>query len=823
MTLRRRIALGCALLATILFMRSAEHVFFGSPKLAPHAGQASREPITHVAAGGRGSGFDPSSGGGSWDEPRSLANPSRLGTVAGTLGASSPEFPAPESWAGTGPVAPMGHHHSVVGARGGGGELDGLPERATERAASMESSARETARESSARAAAMEAELVTWLLARGLGALRCGLEALGAYRVGDLTLLDVRDERRLWMEVNLQAAARGGDVAAVAKAWELGVRGVKRSQQVRPQELRGWAEEAKKRAKRGSESSSEPSSPEGKGAAARRGMQSQSSSPLRPPLRPPQEIPWPFVPLASSFVSSFASSEGAASRAPDLPHPPGPPPPDSPPQDSPSRVRPDPPFNKNGFAAVPGRPPPGTSEGPPPGPGSPPGPGPGFAAAAAATHHLSPSTVQCRPLKLASKARASPPGSAGTSAGSAARRPLGFEQVAVFINSSPHGRRYFGANFQRNYYTNRAMPGLLTWGKAFPNLWVVMEDSPEAKQLVARPHCMSKAFAVHWVAGSNATARGRPKVAPKTPTSHASYATGNDVNSSVVYEYTCEGKPIILAPCDSGYWGAGGPCCKCEVSIRHLLVTRRLLFDGLDEESEPGAEAGAKGGADSGGQGRSQFQGGSGGGGGGGIRWFVFSDDDTFFVPSTMRRFLQGYDDRLPIVAGRGDVPGGLSYARVGTKLGLGTKCANPNLHVTMLQPAIFSRAGLLEVAPGIVDGQALVKTCEAFGITHDYALGVLAWMHGLMWQVYALSICGGGSAGLDAVSVGCIEYLCGRCVAGQGTGWVGGPRDGRRFQRDAVRRAEPPRDRGCVFSTGGSPGGGPMVFSTGGLQGGSP
>jgi len=31
---------------------------------------------------------------------------------------------------------------------------------------------------------------------------------------------------------------------------------------------------------------------------------------------------------------------------------------------------------------------------------------------------------------------------------------------------------------------------------------------------------------------------------------------------------------------------------------------------------------------------------------------------------------------------------------------------------------------------------QALTKTCGAFGVTHDVALGILAWAHELRWQV---------------------------------------------------------------------------------------
>ena len=59
-------------------------------------------------------------------------------------------------------------------------------------------------------------------------------------------------------------------------------------------------------------------------------------------------------------------------------------------------------------------------------------------------------------------------------------------------------------------------------------------------------------------------------------------------------------------------------------------------------------------------------------------------------------------------------------------------------VQVYMLQPAIFSAAGLAALAPAIVDGNALGSTCGSFGITHDVALGILSWMHGLRWLVKA-------------------------------------------------------------------------------------
>ena len=39
-------------------------------------------------------------------------------------------------------------------------------------------------------------------------------------------------------------------------------------------------------------------------------------------------------------------------------------------------------------------------------------------------------------------------------------------------------------------------------------------------------------------------------------------------------------------------------------------------------------------------------------------------------------------------------------------------------------------------MAGNILLRNALADQCTAFGITHDYALGLVSWLHGLDWQV---------------------------------------------------------------------------------------
>jgi hypothetical protein len=96
---------------------------------------------------------------------------------------------------------------------------------------------------------------------------------------------------------------------------------------------------------------------------------------------------------------------------------------------------------------------------------------------------------------------------------------------------------------------------MATWASAFPLTWIVLDDGPEARALVARPGCRQKKF-------------------PQNPLA----PPGSPEAAAEVVEHLCkEDRPIVLAPCDAGYWGEGGPCCKCTFAVRHLTVVRTDL------------------------------------------------------------------------------------------------------------------------------------------------------------------------------------------------------------------------------------------------------
>jgi len=269
--------------------------------------------------------------------------------------------------------------------------------------------------------------------------------------------------------------------------------------------------------------------------------------------------------------------------------------------------------------------------------------------------------------------------------------PLSPSDIAFFISSSPKGKRSMyqhgpGTTQTHDYYSSRVLPGLATWAVNFPLLWIVFDNSTEAWEAVHHPRCRAESI---------------------------SLKTGDSTmfqSHHEAREFFCDaGRPIILTPCDNGYWGATGPCCKFEASLRHLVVVRQAIFQKA--------------------------------------QWFIFADDDAFFSPAPLQSLLGAYSHsevptRYPIVLSRGEPPSSnfrFHKAKIrGKRNGNGESCANGNMLASQLQPAILSRRGIELIAPAILEGHAIERTCTAFGITHDYALGVLLWMFGFHWHVKA-------------------------------------------------------------------------------------
>ena len=259
---------------------------------------------------------------------------------------------------------------------------------------------------------------------------------------------------------------------------------------------------------------------------------------------------------------------------------------------------------------------------------------------------------------------------------------LKWDEIAFFLNSSPKGHRYFGENFNRNYYESRVQPAMRTWASAFKYVWVVMEDAPAARALTSDPKCRVERFASSKPVpetNTNTDTNIDTKSDTTSPAAHTRQLLrvaevldkgegkkldrfcsgcirgGSDETLDYTLEYFCDSHPIILSNCSNGYWGTDGPCCKCEAAFRHLVQVRPEVHQK--------------------------------------IRWMVFSDDDMYFVPPTMVNFLSAHDPFRPIVVSRGEIPVPLNYGKYweGRKNPGGINCKSRHLRTSMLQPAIFS------------------------------------------------------------------------------------------------------------------------------------
>lgn len=66
----------------------------------------------------------------------------------------------------------------------------------------------------------VDSDLLKVLRANNLQSLVESLESLGVYQVSDLSFLDHRDRRRLWLEAALHAASDGEDTTVAVSSWE---------------------------------------------------------------------------------------------------------------------------------------------------------------------------------------------------------------------------------------------------------------------------------------------------------------------------------------------------------------------------------------------------------------------------------------------------------------------------------------------------------------------------------------------------------------------------------------------------------------------------
>jgi len=240
-------------------------------------------------------------------------------------------------------------------------------------------------------------------------------------------------------------------------------------------------------------------------------------------------------------------------------------------------------------------------------------------------------------------------------------------RVLIFIMTSALISRKRYNN--KNLFEERAIPAMRTWAAAFPRTWFVMDAGPAATGALENCDFASVAEVTHRATSHNnegvihaaTSSPPRKKFKPTNWTvadcSHAATTTGSDHPVS---------RPVLLTGCNNGYWGAGGPCCKCEAALRfaaglllhvkndlenssrhrrHLSSNSRSIRDlrgfGLTGSGAPIGASVAP------------------------FDWILYSDDDMYYAPKPFLAFLRRHDPNVAQV--------GVSYL---WRLGLGLDVA---------------------------------------------------------------------------------------------------------------------------------------------------
>jgi hypothetical protein len=260
----------------------------------------------------------------------------------------------------------------------------------------------------------------------------------------------------------------------------------------------------------------------------------------------------------------------------------------------------------------------------------------------------------------------------------------GHSRVLFFVMTSALISRKRYTN--KNLFEERAVPAMRTWAAAFPRTWFVMDAGPAASAALEGCHFAAVAEAdasevlgegdaaatgANGASGHGALQRSKQlKAANWTVVDCSSAVSALHLGSGVSSPFHVS-RPVLLADCDNGYWGVGGPCCKCETALRfaagllghvgdqvrhnasHALgkQSNRAMFgersrggERIRSRSAAGLRAAGLGlvgaGAPRLGASVAPFD------------WVVFSDDDMYYAPRPFAAFLRRHDSRVAQVLG---------------------------------------------------------------------------------------------------------------------------------------------------------------------------
>jgi hypothetical protein len=229
----------------------------------------------------------------------------------------------------------------------------------------------------------------------------------------------------------------------------------------------------------------------------------------------------------------------------------------------------------------------------------------------------------------------------------------GGSRVLIFIMTSALISRKRYSN--KNLFEERAVPAMRTWAAAFPRTWFVMDAGPAATAALVNCHFAPVVEASHGEVAARARKNNDVEIdassLPPLKKFKAANWTIADCSTMAATGRSVVSRPVLMADCNNGYWGAGGPCCKCEAALRFAAGLLAHVKHDLDnpnrhrrhissshESSSSDRHFGSFGLRGSGapvGPSVAPFD------------WILYSDDDMYYAPKPFLAFLQRHDPNV--------------------------------------------------------------------------------------------------------------------------------------------------------------------------------
>lgn len=281
-------------------------------------------------------------------------------------------------------------------------------------------------------------------------------------------------------------------------------------------------------------------------------------------------------------------------------------------------------------------------------------------------------------------------------------------EIAVHVLATVKHQHFRQGRGDYDYFDERLLAGARTWGRDFPSLTYSLGVGNGAGDAEA-----AKLFD----SGSHGDVRCR--AAPPARAAAAA-ADAAELPRRVLCAPGGGARPFAVLQfpnCSGEYYGARGPCCRCQESMRWVLprlagASNASAAAAAEDWGDDDAAAGARAPA---------------------YKWFVFADDDVYFRAPALVAMLSRLDAETPLALTAAHALRGFAPGMKGHWGWLGEQgCGGPDdcaMAFPWMNVAVVSAAAMRGFRRAL-DADALTRQCANFKMTHDAGLGLLSWMH---------------------------------------------------------------------------------------------